>query len=152
MEESDTDMSFVASRYWVSIALVLLALGCNSRPRFEPVEGTVLHKGKAASGVVVTFHLKGGDPVTTVRPVGLTDTEGKFTLTTGHDKGAPEGEYVVTFLWPKEVADKRAKKFDTSSGGDTTDGFDGVYANASNSKYKAEVKRGGSKLDPFRLE
>jgi len=134
-------------------ALVLLAIGCNSRPRLEPVEGTVLHKGKAAGGVLVTFHPKTGDPVTAVRPTGLTDAEGKFTLMTGPDQGAPAGEYAVTFLWSIEVTPKKAsKKIDMNMNVETKDGLDGAYINAANSKFKVDVKRGENKLEPFRLE
>jgi hypothetical protein len=137
-----------------SLALLsVLAFGCKSGPVLEPVEGTVLHKGNAASGVVVTFHLKGSDPVTAIRPVGRTDADGKFTLMTGRDSGAQAGEYVVTFIWPKEVADKKkGKVFDTSAHPETVDFFDGALVDAARSKFTAVIKRGENKLEPFRLD
>src|SRR5436190_14126748 len=125
---------------WSFPVLGALALGCNSRPVLEPVEGTVLHKGSAASGVLVTFHLKGSDPVTAIRPVGRTDADGKFTLMTGRDQGAQAGEYVVTFIWPKEVGDKKKSKvFDTSVAPETVDALDGAFVDAAKSKFKAEI-------------
>ena len=154
-EESDLRMRLAVSNVVAGLALLLGAMtfGCGSRTPLEPVEGKVLHKGKAIGGVLVTFHPKGGDPVTTIRPTGFTDAEGKFTVTTGLDQGAPVGEYTVTFLWPKEVgAKKDPKKIDLNMSVETGDGFDGAYVDAAKSQFKAEVKRGDNKLEPFRLE
>jgi hypothetical protein len=133
---------------------IALTIGCSRSETLYPVEGKVLHKGKEAAGVVVTFHRKGDDPVTAVRPVGMTDADGKFTLTTGKSAGAPAGEYTVTFIWPKEVPGKKNKKelsFDMGPG-ETYDAFEGALADAAKSSIKAEVKQGDTKLDPFRLE
>src|SRR6185369_11070031 len=90
-----------------------------------PVEGKVVHKGKEINGAVVTFHPKDGDPVTAIRPIGLTGEDGKFKLTTGQNPGAPAGEYIVTFIWPKEKeATKKEKKVMTMNmGADTYDFF-----------------------------
>jgi hypothetical protein len=140
-------------RALVLFSVGVLFIGCGSRPQLEPVEGTVLHKGKAIAGVLVTFHPKKGDPVTALRPTGLTDAEGKFVLMTGQDKGAPAGDYTITFLWSIEVNPKKdPKKIDMNMSVETKDGFDGAYMDYKNSRFKAEVKRGDNKLEPFRLE
>jgi hypothetical protein len=148
-------MFSASPRIWAwSFALpCVIAFGCNTRTAFYPVEGSVRHHGKAVSGVVVTFHPKDGDPITAVRPVGFTGADGKFNLTTGQDKGAPAGEYAVTFLWPKEVVkEKNPKEFKMNMTVETYDGFEGAYTNAQTTNFKAEVKRGETKLEPFLLE
>jgi hypothetical protein len=115
----------------------------------------VLYKGKEIRGAVVTFHLKDADPVMAVRPVGLTTSDGTFTLTTGQKPGAAAGEYAVTFIWPKEVPAKKNKQglaMEMGMGTDTYDALDGAYADASRSAFKVEIKAGETKLEAFRLD
>jgi hypothetical protein len=154
-EGTEMRMFSPLSRVWTWSFAVFCAnsFGCNSHTALYPVEGSVRHNGKAASGVVVTFHPKDGDPITAIRPIGFTDAEGKFTLMTGQEKGAPAGEYAVTFLWPKEVEkEKNPKEFKMNMAAETFDGLDGAYTDAQTTKFKAEVKRGETKLEPFLLE
>jgi hypothetical protein len=112
----------------------------------------VLLKGAPVEGAVVTFHPKGAD-LTTVLPVGQTDAEGTFTLSTGQNPGAPAGEYVVTFICPQMV-DSKGKKQAGMSGQrlTTVDAFNGAYAREESSTIKVEVKNGANELEPFNLK
>ena len=98
---------------------------------------------------MVTFHPKGADEVTVVRPVGLTGEDGTFSLTTGPKTGAPVGEYVITIICPEEVVPKG--KIGTE-GPDTQDRFQGVYSDRATSKIEAEIKKGPNQLKPFDLK
>jgi hypothetical protein len=99
---------------------------------------------------VVTFHPKGADEVTAVRPVGRTGDDGRFTLMTGPKEGAPAGSYVVTVICPEEAP--RDKKRISTEGPDTRDMFQGAYANRATSRIEVEIKKGANQLDPFDLK
>lgn len=66
--------------------------GCGSgHPPTTRVTGTVVYKGKAVGGANVMFECKTGRPAE-----GITDAEGRFTLTTfGEGDGALSGEHTV---------------------------------------------------------
>jgi hypothetical protein len=112
----------------------------------------VLYKNQGIKGAVVTFHLKGSDPVHTVPPVGLTQEDGKFTLSTGNQEGAPAGDYVVTIIWPQTVGKPLGKGEIAAKQPETEDRLHGAYANAKTSRLKAEIKEGDNQLDPFPLK
>jgi hypothetical protein len=118
------------------------------------VHGQVLYQGNLVEGAVVTFHPKGGDDLKAERPSGLTDKEGKFTLSTGSKAGAPVGEYVVTVNWHKPVdAPGKKKVINTESPPPPPDVFQGKpYANAKTSKLTVTVNAGTNNLEPFRLD
>src|SRR5262249_21010097 len=126
-------------------------LGCSSSEPLYPVRGRVLYKNEPAKGVLVTFHLKGADPVKAVRPVGHTGEDGTFTLSTGANEGAAAGEYVVTFIWSEEVAPK-AKGYVSTAPPEVRDRLQGTYANAAASKLQATIKAGENQLEPFQLK
>jgi hypothetical protein len=127
----------------------LCCLAC-SGPKLNPVQGKVLYRNRPLKGAVVTFHPKGANDVTAVRPVGLTGEDGTFTLTTGTKKGAPAGEYVVTILCSEEVRPK--DKTISTEPPDTRDMLGGAYANRDRSKITVTVKDGDNQLDPFDLK
>jgi hypothetical protein len=130
---------------------VLWGLSCSgSGGKLNPVEGKVLYKDKPLKGAVLTFHPKGANDVTTVRPVGMTREDGTFTLTTGQKEGAPAGEYVVTLLCPEEV--NPSKKSFSTKAPETQDRFQGAYAKPETSTFKVEIKKGTNQLEPFRLK
>jgi hypothetical protein len=143
---------------WVFIQRIVLLVivycaACSGEPSLYPVEGTVLHKGKPISGVIVSFHRKGADPITNVPSTGFTKEDGTFILSTGKNSGAPAGEYIVTFACFKEVAAKKEKKpAAMEMGKETEDFFKGAYLDASKSAFKVDIKSGSTKLEPFRLD
>ncbi len=67
-----------------------------------PVEGTLLVDDQPAVRASMAFHST--NPAIVVCPVGVTDADGTYKLTTfAANDGAPAGEYVVTLLWPDET-------------------------------------------------
>ena len=137
---------------WLALVPALGCLSCSGGPALNPVHGQVLLKGKGIKGAVVTLHLQGADPVTAVRPYGLTGEDGTFTLTTGDKEGAPAGEYIVTVIWSREVAGKKGKEAIPMAPPDTEDHFHGAYADPTRSKIKVTIASGANKLDPIRLQ
>ena len=137
---------------WLGCLLILCCLSCSSGSGLNPVQGKVLYKNQGIKGALVTFHLKGSDPITDVRPVGLTQEDGTFTLTTGSKEGAPAGEYVVTIIWPQTVGPPLREGEIAAKQPDTEDRLHGAYANAKTSVLKAVVKEGANQLDPFPLK
>src|SRR5579871_5417169 len=92
---------------WLVLALTALCPACSGGRR--KVTGKVLYDGKPIKNAAVSFHPTGGDSVSALRPTGLTDENGVFTLITQNEDGAPAGEYRVTVLWLEEAADLPAK-------------------------------------------
>jgi hypothetical protein len=136
---------------WLAVLLTAWGLGCTGSDGLNPVEGQVFFKNEPLKGAVLTFHRKGADPVKTHPPVGSTNDQGTFTLTTGDKEGAVEGEYVVTLILPKEVASPKSKRISTALP-DSRDAFDGAYSDPNKSVWKVAIKRGNNKLEPFHLK
>jgi hypothetical protein len=138
---------------WLVLATALGCASCSGSDSggLHPVTGKVLHNDKPARGVVVTFHLKGADPVKAIRPVGMSGEDGTFTLATGPREGAAPGEYVATFIWPENVAPKAKKAF-SLDGPESQDRLRGAYANPATSTFKVEIKEGANQLPPFSLK
>ena len=79
--------------WWLAVPLVVAGLSCSgSRTPLHPVQGQVTYQGKPIGGALVTFHPKGANEVTAVRPTGLTREDGTFTLVTGKEEGVLELE------------------------------------------------------------
>ena len=67
----------------------LIDLVVESSLQAYDVQGKLLYKNQPMSGALVTFHPKGADEVSAVRPTGLVKEDGTFTLATGQKEGAP---------------------------------------------------------------
>jgi len=65
------------------------------------VEGVVNLDGKPVDRAAVSFIPEGGSGQS---PSGTTGPDGKFTLTTGNDKGAPKGNYKVVVTKTEALA------------------------------------------------
>jgi hypothetical protein len=135
---------------WLILLPALCCLSCSGGDALNPVQGTVLYKNQPLKGALVTFHLKGANEITTIRPVGLTKEDGTFTLTTGQKEGAAAGEYVVTLICSEEVL--RGKRAISTEAPDTQDRFRGAYANVATSTVQVEIKKGPNQLAPFHLK
>lgn len=65
-----------------------------------PVEGVVTYEGQPADEAQVAFHPVDTAAAPANRPLGITDEQGRFRLTTlAADDGAPVGRYKVTVTW-----------------------------------------------------
>jgi hypothetical protein len=136
---------------WLALVPVLGCLACSGSGGLPTVRGKVLYKGEPAQGVLVSFHPQGKNAVTAVPSTGTTGADGSFTLTTGPNEGAPAGSYAVTFIWPQEVAPKKAGAISREPV-QSRDRFEGAYANSARSPHKIQVKEGVNQLDPFDLK
>jgi hypothetical protein len=130
---------------------LLCCLSCSHQAGLYPVHGKVLYKNQPIEGVLVTFHPRGAN-LHTLLPVGQTQEDGTFTLTTGQDEGAPAGEYVVTFTYPQQAEPKGKKKGMTMQRFTPEDRFKGAYASEATSKIKVEIKPSNNELEPFSLK
>jgi hypothetical protein len=108
------------------------------------VSGTVQVKGKAVAGVKVSFHAQFDMGSVKFTPSGLTDKEGRFTLTTAvQNDGAPRGDYLVTFEMLQAGADKRGQDIEV-------DVWKGKYGDPARGE-KVTVTSGDNVLGPFSL-
>jgi hypothetical protein len=129
------------------IAALALLVGCNDRKvvAVHPVSGQILYGGKPAAGVHVYFYPTSAATIPEIpaNPHGVTDANGKYSLTTfSENDGAAEGGYQVILFWPPEHA-----KNDGDSDSDRLLGwFNGVH-----SKLTANVKTGTNTLPAFKL-
>jgi hypothetical protein len=83
----------------VSVVCVLTAIalsGCSDSPTFAEVSGTLTAKGKPLGNVQVEFWPEVSGP----RSIGVTDKDGKFTLTSddGKRSGAVVGSHKVVIV------------------------------------------------------
>jgi hypothetical protein len=118
------------------VAGLLGMVGCG--PSYKSVEGVVTLDGKAVEGATVVFVAENGSGNTAS---GLTDANGKFTLTAGGKKGALAGNYKVLITRVKPIGaggeagmkpgspeyvkqmEKKAKKQGPPTGGGTKPGM-----------------------------
>jgi hypothetical protein len=78
------------------LAAALLA-GCSSSARRYPVEGQVLVGTQPVAEAMVLFHPQFKTPPGDPKPLGITDSEGKFQLTSLQaNDGALPGNYLIT--------------------------------------------------------
>jgi hypothetical protein len=142
--------SFTRPRRGAAVVLavaVALTLGCGG-PKRKPAyttEGKVLIDGEPAANVTVFLHPPASDPAP-VRPLGVTDANGVFKLTSynAYD-GAPEGEYVVTLMYEpldSPFLRKKGKKPNIPD----------KYTKAGDSPLRARVEpHPGNVLEPIKL-
>jgi hypothetical protein len=143
------------------VALLAAAIpACGGDPNqvaLHPASGQVLYEGKALPDVQIIFRPAGADPtVVAAVPIGQTDSEGKFRLSTavGEDgrltDGAPEGDYLVGIVTPRrtdsvDILRKDGPKL-------TPDLLQGRFADPKTSGLKATIKPGENTLQPFDLK
>jgi hypothetical protein len=139
----------------------MAATGCGPPAGFFPVSGTVLYRGKPASGAVVYFH-RAADPAATGQPIpsAVVEDDGSFALTSdGVGSGARPGSYSVLVEWRDGAGDgvvpvkgrgrvKRVKRSRVRSGPDR---LKDRYFDISKPLLHAEVKAGSNQLQPFEL-
>jgi len=130
--------------------LCVASTGCDSK--LNIVEGQVLHKGLPAKGVIVIFHPS--EPKAT-RYSGVTDADGKFTLTSTDGTGAIVGKYKVTLTWPEDVkpSDLAGKfKGTDTSGPEPKDRLAGKYDTTAKSTIEIEIRSGRNQLEPIKID
>ncbi|UUO08401.1 hypothetical protein M4951_08805 [Blastopirellula sp. J2-11] len=131
------------------LLLIIAALltGCGEAPYDDgllkhQVTGLVTVNGQPLDRVIVRFQSTDSSKTgNAAQPVGVTDAEGKFALSTSADEdGAVAGEYVVTFL-------RTAKN---SESGD--DMFRNRFTKPAQSKHRVTVPDHDLEVPPIHLE
>jgi hypothetical protein len=134
--------------HWLLLAAIVACPACSGGR--HPVRGKVLIDGNPVKGAVVTFHPKNDSSTGALRPTGLTDENGVFTLSTQNETGALAGEYRVGVIWLSErpaTTDKLQQGISES-----TDQLKGRYADPEKSGLTAVIKSGANELAPFELK
>jgi len=79
-----------------TVALGLL-VGCSTSESPQPVRGQILSSNRPLVEALVVFHPQFAVPAGQPKPLGITDAEGRFQLTTlGSNDGAFPGSYRIT--------------------------------------------------------
>jgi hypothetical protein len=144
------------AKSWKAIGFLVIAflpaLGCGDNapppgPQAYPVHGTVIYKGKPAVGFRVALHATGQRPGPQFDPSAATDDKGEFRLRSYRDgDGAPEGDYSVTFEWPKAVPGP-----DPGDAPQYIDQLAGKLNRVETSRFKVKIVPGENELKPFEL-
>ena len=131
-----------------ALALVSAAVGCSEAPTpavpVYPASGKITFKGQPMPGAFIALHPK--TPVDGVpNPRASVDKEGNFTVSTfaGND-GAPEGQYVLTVQWFKQI----------KNGADVVSGPNVVpkkFSTAQSSDLEVKIIAGANELPTIRL-
>jgi hypothetical protein len=81
----------------LAIAAMALLAGCAKSDARYPVYGQVLSGDKPVAEAMIVFHPQFETPPGQPKPLGITDAEGKFQLTTLQaNDGASPGDYRIT--------------------------------------------------------
>ncbi len=139
-------LSYARSTRHLGLALIAgLLVGCGNNPLgLQPVTGTVTVDGKPAAGVRLVFcPVNASEEAMKQRPMGTTDEQGKYSLTTFVlGDGAPPGDYKISATWlsaPKQaVIDER--------GSVGTDRFMNKYAIPDQSGLTAKIDEDTTEL------
>lgn len=132
----------------LSFALLCsVAFGCTpSTPGPVAAKGTVMTKGgRPCDNALVVFHPLEKDRINDPKPVGKTDTQGGFVLTTfAENDGAIPGEYAITVVWPGQNS-KSSKLSMTGEGGAAgADQLKGKFGDPSKPLLKATIPSQGA--------
>jgi len=109
------------------------------------VKGRVLFEGRPIHEAEVVLHPQG--QALLAKPLGYTDAQGWFTLSTmGSNDGAPTGSYVITVQWKQLIQTGEEK---TRSGRNQLPAH---YADEKRSKLRCEIKDGENELAVLQLQ
>jgi hypothetical protein len=126
-------------------ACVLLAAACGRTdgPKPYPVKGVLRVNGQPAAGATVAFYSTTPFEKTII-PVGVTEADGSFTLTTYKPRdGAPAGDYAVAVTWPESRSGWKVGE----------DRLSRAFADPKTSGLQAHVEaKGNNDLPPFELK
>jgi len=127
------------------------------RVALHPASGQVLFRGQPLADVQVVFRPAGPEkPGLAPVPIGRTDPEGKFRLTTSVGdvgslpEGAPAGDYLVGISTPRPSDSVDFLRKDAPKA--TPDVLRGRYADPGTSGLKATIKPRPNALEPFDLK
>lgn len=131
------------------LGVAALATSCagDGREPVYAVKGRILYKGGPAKGAMVLFHKVEGDEKKAVKPFGRAGADGSFQVNSYNaNDGAPEGEYIVTIIWPAAPPANRP----TMEEG--PDRLGGRLADPKTSKWRVKVEKKPLELEPFVID
>ena len=130
-------------------ALTLFITSCGGDgPTLYPVSGKVFYEGQSAEGATVVFVPVGETDENSLKPSGLVQADGSFTLSTHpYGDGAPVGDYVVLVSWYSEDARQRIPEEEEKP----PPKLPAQYSDVEQSPLKATVRDGPTELEPFQL-
>jgi len=124
------------------IPMFVAIIGCEE-PRVPvfPVSGKVTFKGQPATGAKVALHpVTGG--IEGIAPYGRVGDDGTFTITVYEPgDGAPEGDYVATVQWFKQVGESAGPNVIPKQ-----------YSSPATSPVKVSVKGGPTEIPPIAIK
>jgi len=132
------------NRVW-ALGLCLCLASCSNKygehPPY-PVSGRLVVNGKPAEGAAVVFRHTADWGDKTIVPIGWTDAEGNFEMSTfGVKDGAPAGEYKVEISWP---AYRKGRNIGP-------DKLGGKFSDGNKSGLTVQVEEKSNMLKPFDL-
>lgn len=140
-----------------ALAVLSVIVGCAEKPNrlaLHPTSGVVQVSGAAVAGVEVTLNPSKAtsDAVGALRPHGVTDASGKFSLTTYvANDGAPEGDWMVTLRWPNTELPEDVRKKIESDGDAVPDRLEGQFSIPENSPWKVKTGASNSQIPTIDL-
>jgi hypothetical protein len=132
--------------------LVFAGASCRQSdgPALYPVAGKVQLNGEGMDGALVVWHRQPALPALPP-PSAQTRPDGAFQLTTwAAGDGAPEGEYLVSVVWPQAKPADVPGKPSGESKGEAPDRLRGRYRDANKSGLKFTVQPGRN--EPILIE
>ena len=126
------------------------AVGCTpSATGPVTTKGTVKTKsGRPCDNALVVFHPLEKNRLNDPKPVGKTDNNGSFMLTTlAENDGALPGDYAITVVWPGQDVKSSKMSLTGEGGAPGTDQLKGKFGNPSKPLLKATIpSKGGTEL------
>jgi hypothetical protein len=135
------------------LVFFMVLAGCgDGRLAAQPVRGRVVCGETPARYALVIFHPQDGpEELQKLRPHGVVEADGSFTLTTYRPgDGAPAGQYRVTIEWPSPLPGETED--DPEHGPSGPDILQGRYADPAATPLSAEVVKGVNNLEPFQVQ
>jgi hypothetical protein len=132
--------------FCLTAPLVLACAACGNKNNIYAVSGQVTYKGSPASGAVVSFYRRGGDPMNEHMIMGIVQEDGSFELVCGSlGKGAPPGEYDVLIEWKRVAGQSKGRP---QRGPDK---LNGRFADPKHPRFHVSVKAERNDLAAFEL-
>jgi hypothetical protein len=134
---------------------ILAIVGCGDGriPTYE-VNGQVNVNGRPAEGAIVVFcPVDPSAEVEHLRPAGMANASGQFTLTTFEpNDGAPAGEYKVLVKWPAPTPAAQQREERPGSANKGPDRLRGKYYSFESTPLQATIEEQSNQLPPFELK
>ena len=135
------------------MGLTLSGCGNGRIPTYE-VNGQVSVNGRPAEGAIVVFcPVDPSAELEHLRPAGMANSSGQFTLTTFEPSdGAPAGEYKVLVKWPAPTPASQERDARPGSANKGPDRLRGKYYSFESTPLKATIEEQSNQLPPFELK